>query len=111
MVGDEVEGHMVVVGKILQESGVAQHDTAPHLYHIPVVVHLLPGIAQRMTAPIARQRLVVVGCDGGVEAADRGGYWSNRANWANRVGCFLEGFLTAAFAGTGVDALAAVYDR
>ncbi len=83
--GDEVDAYMVVVGEVLQEGGVAEHELAPRRYHLPVVAHLLTGIAERVAPAVARERLVVVGRDGAGlgESAGRSRSGFSRANWAN----------------------------
>ncbi len=85
--GDEVDAYMVVVGEVLQEGGVAEHELAPRSYHLPVVAHLLTGIAERVAPAVARERLVVVGRDGAGlgESAGRSRSGFSRANRANRT--------------------------
>ena len=114
--GDEVYTHMVVIGQTLKERGVAEHERTPSLNHVPVVAHLLTRIAERVTAAVTRQGLVVVGGDGGRGCRSSGlgrfcgFYRTNWSNWSYRSNRGREGFLTAAFAGPGVDPLAAVDD-
>ncbi len=85
--GDEVDAYMVVVGEVLQEGGVAEHELAPRRYHLPVVAYLLPGIAERVAPAVARKSLVVVGRDGAGlgERAGRSRSGFSRANRANRT--------------------------